>query len=389
MLIGICEHIDQAFGNNIDIDSICVLSSLTVIIWITYCTYQIGSYAYRVLLKDVRNCMTIQLIASIILGLIVIIFRNSISHIYSLTETQYTLFNKCLVVHGATLPLLATGEFIHYYMMIKCKNREMLISNIVIYVLMISLDWICLSSGLSLEYMYMGTLISYIVYDILVFKVSGIAQEKDRISIKKIKQGIVYGKDIVIDRLLGKVATVTYAIYASKLGEAHYAIHSVCYMTAVFTEYATNTAYDYNIYVLMHINGAREKFEKVKECMKQTYLILVGVGLLSSFMVLQITHGDVPVLDCLRYWALYNTQCIFIQLYENYRAYITSMQKTHILRWCGMIGILVRIPITLIAYYSGIGLPLLAIASTVDFTMRGIYYYISSKKIIKQESCKV
>lgn len=46
LFIGICGLVDTAFGNHIDLDSLCVMSAFSVISLTTYVTYCTGTQPY-------------------------------------------------------------------------------------------------------------------------------------------------------------------------------------------------------------------------------------------------------------------------------------------------------------------------------------------------------
>ena len=51
IVISILGLIDQAFGNNISVDSICVLSAYSTIMLFCYSSCNIGVYTYRITQK--------------------------------------------------------------------------------------------------------------------------------------------------------------------------------------------------------------------------------------------------------------------------------------------------------------------------------------------------
>lgn len=382
IFVGVCEKIDTAFGNNISIDAICVLSAYTVITWITYCTYQIGSYAFRVLLSKEKTCLLLTMLTSIILGVLVFCCSDVIPHLYTLTDAQYDLFARCLRMHALSIPLLALGEFLSNYILFKCMNKLIWVSYVVLYTAMISLDALVFFQGRDLEYIILTTGVSYLIYDLVLVIFSGIFKSRDKITLSDLKLCFKHGSNMLIDRLLGKVATITYNVYASKLGTEAFAIHSVCYSLAVFTENITNALFNFEVVKLALVDGVREKYKKCIEILKSNVLKLALLGYVLAFILLLFLHGDVSIKTCTIPLILYCSQVLFIQLYESLRGYITSVKRTDILKYAGLIGIFSRIPVTLISYYSGIGLYGFALASTIDFTCRGIYFYYCSKKVI-------
>ena len=333
LFIGICDKIDTAFGNNISIDAICVLSAYTIITWITYCTYQMGGYAYRIMLSKEKNCLAITLIISILLGIIVFAFSHEIPHLYQLTNSQYELFTKCLKVHAISIPVLAIGEFLGSYIVLKCMNKLMWISNIVLYVIMILLDLAVFINGYGLEYLILTTLISYIVYDILLITQSKILKIQDKITLSDLRLCTKHALNMYTDRILGKVATITYNIYASRLGTEVYAIHCICYSIATFTENITNAQFNYQLVRLVPYEGYKEKFKICIDILRKTFIPLSIIGYATSFILLLFLHGDVAISSCILPLIVYCSQVILIQLYESLRGYLTSLKKSELLKW--------------------------------------------------------
>lgn len=388
LFIGICDEIDIAFGNNISIDAICVLSAYTVITWITYCTYQMGGYAYRIMLSKEKNCLAITLIISILLGIIIFTFSNKIPHLYKLTNNQYEVFTKCLKVHAISIPVLAIGEFLGNYIVLKCMNKLMWISNIVLYAIMILLDLAVFINGYGLEYLILTTFISYVVYDMLLITQSKILRVQDKITLSDLRLCIKHALNMYTDRILGKVATITYNIYASRLGTEIYAIHCICYSISTFTENITNAQFNYQLIRLVPYEGYKEKYKICIDILKKTLLPLSIIGYVTSFILLIFLHGDIVISNCILPLVVYCSQVILIQLYESLRGYLTSLKKSELLKWAGLIGIFIRIPITLIAYYCNIGIYGFAIASSLDFLCRGIYFYMCHRIKISRANNK-
>ena len=99
------DLIDSAFGNNLGIDSICVMSSVIVITWCMGVAGNLGRFAFDVKQSCVADCAVLQLIASVVVGGIVWVLQGVIPHVYSLTAVQYALMQKCLAVYAIFFPI--------------------------------------------------------------------------------------------------------------------------------------------------------------------------------------------------------------------------------------------------------------------------------------------
>lgn len=384
VFVGICGLIDTGFGNQINIDSVCVLSAYTVITWTTYCTYSIGSYAYRVVLSKAKSCFLIQVFVSVLLGILVYTLSPIIPHIYSLTDVQYTLFEQCLKIHAISCPILGIREFLSNYVEYQCKNKQAITGNVILYGTMIATDAFVICHHGSLAELLWFTLLCSLIYSVYELFFSGFLKEPFRFDIYEIKELLKHGSNTCFDRIAGKVATIVFNIYVSKLGTGLYAIHSVCYAIGIFSENFTNALFTYEVITL-----ANKSSYKFKYCIKiiQKYAIfLIIASYVICYGLLLFTHGAVPLQSCLLYTGLYCTEIFALLLYEPMKAYLTSVQQTHYLRYGGMVGIMVRIPITIIGYYAGMGLFIFSIASTIDFAARGVYFYICSKKFRRKSA---
>lgn len=392
VFIAICGQIDNAFGNNISLDAICVLSAFTVINLLTYCTYQIGGYAFRILLSKEKNCMFASVSTSIAIGAIIVIFSKHIPRLYTLTENQYIIFEKCLIVHGLTMPLLAIGEFLFNFMKFKCMNKKLIITNILFSAIMIGFDAIIYLQGGDLNHLLLATTIAYFVYDLALVYCSGILKSTDKINIKDLKIVVKHGINIIIDRITNNIGALVYNVFASKMGTELFAIHSVCYSISCFTENTTGALADYSIVRLATIETLEDKFNKCKQILKKYFIPIFFISYIISYLMLTVMHGDVSINVCIIPLALYCSRALFIQLYEILRGYITSIRKSELLKWSGLIGLLSRALLGYIAYQANLGLAGFAAVVSIDYTLRGVYLLIchkvlvhKSKKYIKEK----
>lgn len=382
---GICNLIDTGFGNQIDIDSICVLSAYTVITWVTYAGYSVGCYAYRAVLSEGKACLYIQIAVSIILGILLYLLSPIIPRIYSLTVNQCVLFEKCLKIHAVSLPLSAIGDFLNNYSLYLCKNKISITGNIIFYSIMFITDALVVFCHGTLIHIMWFTVISWLIYDIYMIIVSGILREKYVFNLKEIKVLLKYGSDICFDRLTGKVATVVFNIFASKLDTYFYSIHAVCYSLGTFTENFTNALFTYTVVSIADTSSGVDKFNHCKVILKKHFLFCIVSSYFVCCILLLFIHGDVKLSDCWFWMFLYCSQIFVLVLYEVMKGYLTSEQQTKYLRWGGIIGIVVRVPITVGGYYLGFGLLPFAIGSAVDFLIRGLYFYICSRIVVSKK----
>lgn len=385
---GILDLIDSAFANNIDIDSICVMSSFAILIWLINAVCRLGTYGYTVKQRYESECFILQIVPSIVIGILLILFRNHIPHLYALTSNQYELFSKCLLYEGIFLIFPTAEYFFNKYLQLKCRNKDIIISNIVLYGSMILLDALviymkgnCYCLVITTGLANMITLVYYLTFCKL-YKIF------NNPNFDKMIECLKSGKDILIDRVFGKITVVTCDILATHLGTELYAIHSVCYSIVCGAEEVTNALYLNQVTKLKKFTDFKEKYNQCKKNSKQTYVPAVLMNYLIVFLMVLPMKGELSLTKVLFFVTFYGTQCIFIQMYENHRGFLTSCERTESLRFGGLIGIIVRIPISLLSILTPLGIYGFAVSCPLDFFCRGLYYKYQSIKILKNTEIK-
>lgn len=308
--IAILDLVDSAFGNQISLDSICVMSAFTVLYWCFSALCTVGEYAYRVKLKYESECFTLQV--------------------------TITLICSFIPLHGEC-----------YHLVITTGIADAI------------------------------TVIYYLIF--CRFKWS-------KPTFKRLKECIKCARDIVIDRVLGKVATIGFNICASHLSTDMYALHSIGYAIATSLEECTNSCYTYQIIKLKIIYNLKDKYEMCKKISKQIFIPTVLVCYVIAILMVFPMKGIVSFKSALLITLLYNSQCILLQLYENHRGFLTSCEATECLRLGGLFGIFVRIPIAIISIVTPIGIYGFALGSGIDFFIRGLYYRHKSIQLVNNSN---
>lgn len=382
--IAILDLIDSAFGNHISLDSICVMSAFTIIDWCVHVLCQAGEDAFRVKLKYESECFTLQMFITLICSFLLIVFRVHIAHVYSLTDTQYNLLSMCLFYKGLLLVFAKLESFYRNYISLTCQNRHIVISNIIFYVTMIGADALVVAFGGECYHLVIVTGVADAITVIYYMIFCRFKWKKP--SFECLKECVLCAKDIVIDRVLGKVATIVFNICASHFETEIYALHSIGYAIATSLEECSNCSYTYQVVRLKPIEGLREKYEICKKLSKQTFIpICLTCYVVAILMVLPM-KGVVDYKSALVITLLYNTQCILIQLYENHRGFLTSCGATECLRLGGLFGILVRVPLAIISILTPIGIYGFAFGCGIDFFVRGLYYKYKSINLVNKEA---
>lgn len=380
---GILDLIDSAFANNISLDSICVMASFAILLWLINALCQIGEYAYNVKQKYESECFALQVISIVIVSLILICFRNQIPYLYKLTETQYKLFSLCLLYKGIFLFVGKLEHFFRNYVQMKCMNKHLITANIIFYVTMIGLDALVIFMHGECYHLVITTGIADLITCLYYILFCHVFREFKMPKIKNILECIRVSKDILIDRILSKVSTVICNICASHLGTQMYAIHGVCYAVASGVEEITAALYLNQIVKLKDIKNIVKKHERCQEIAKSTYFPAVIMCYVITIGMVFPMKGELNTVEVLYFSLLYGTQCMMIQLYENYRAFLTSCERTESLRLGGLFGFIVRVPISLISIFTPIGIYGFTFGPGIDFLCRGIFYKYKANKLLE------
>lgn len=386
VLVSVLDLIDSAFGNSISVDSICVLSAFTIIYWTVNVVCRVGEYAYKIKMGDESNCLALNIISTAICSAILILGRNIIPRLYDLTEVQYELFSLCLLYKGIFLMVSKLESFIYQYITLKCMNKQMITGNIIFYTSMIITDAMVVIGKGECYHLVLATGICDLIVTIYYVVFCQVLKNFKLPDKKGMWDCFLCAKDLLIDRMLGKVATITFAVCASHLGTVLYAIHSVAYTIATSTEEVTNCLYTNQVVQLQHIDNIKQKHDKSVALAKKMFVPATLVVYMVAILLIIPLKGDLEFGQVFSFVLMYATQCILIQLYENYRGFLTSCKTTKVMRYAGLVGIIVRVPIALIGGFTPVGIYAFAFGSGIDFLFRGLYYRRESLKIVKKSS---
>ena len=213
---------------------------------------------------------------------------------------------------------------------------------------MIGLDLLVVIMGGKCYHLIITTDISYIVFFIYLWFAEKFWKQLNKIDKKALKECCLEAKDILIDRCLGKIATVVFNVLASYLGTELYALHGIGYAIATTSEEITDAWYRYQIIRLHGIESKKEKYKSYLKVRKQTFLPSVFLSYSLSLCLIVPMHGE-----------------------------------TKILRYGGLIGIVIRVPWSFLSIYTPLGIVGFALGPGIDFFVRGIFYAIECKKYVE------
>lgn len=383
--IAIFELVDSSFGNNLGIDSICVLSAFTIITWCVGIFCSIGKYAYEIKMGSLSECLLLQVASSVIMTLILLLTYKKLPYIYHLTERQYQLLSKCLFWYAVPLIIHFFAEFLDTYLLLKCKNKLIIAGNIFHYTIMIVLDAVVLWLHGECYHLVITTGITWVMYFLFLCIFGDFTPELKKPDPKVIKECLVIIGDKMVDKIMGKVATVAFNILASHLGTELYALHSIGYTIATTSANITNVWYQYQVVCLHGIENIKEKYKRYKAVRRKTALPAVLACYVLLFILIGFMHGELALEKAFLMACLYETQCIFLVVNKNADGFLASVGYTKIIRYGGLVGALVRVPVALISCYTPIGIYGFALAAGIDYLFRGFYYSLGVRHYMQTE----
>lgn len=136
VFMGVAESIDSAFNNAISIDAIVVCGSLFSIDLILKSLSEMGTYTYRTARKDETSYLIVNVIVSLLLGIIGFIGRNYIVNIFGLTDIQKQLLSSILILYIGYLVLGRLANALFEMVRLKGKLKLYRNSLIVYYIIL-------------------------------------------------------------------------------------------------------------------------------------------------------------------------------------------------------------------------------------------------------------
>lgn len=370
LFIMMCEQIDTAFINNVSMDAICIFSAFCPLMWTVNQIRNMGIEGYRVLRKNRMNCFVLCTITSLVSSVLCVSLSGIIPEIYSITDLQKELLTKCLFMEGIGLVFQGMEHFIHNWLLLECRNKEAIKYDITLYIMMIASDLFVFMNKFSVEYFMLATTICYFIQVVIMCMFTDFLV-KERISMTILKEATKHASRLLIDGLVGKVATMFYNIFASKLGTELYAIHAICYNICTQEEAISVSAYTFT---LTHLKKTKGTYTEAWEIIKKNLIKLIYITYITAGVLLVLTHGSVSIWTCVPYLIVYVSDIIALIFYEVFKGYLVTHQKTFIVKNGGIVGVFIRIPTVIIGYYCGLGVWGFALPCLIDFSVRAIYF---------------
>lgn len=365
--------IDSAFGNNISIDAVVVLSSFALIATLLVQFQCIGAHAYKVFQKYEKSCCLLSALVGVLLGIICIAYGYQITFVFDLTDTQREMLRQALVCYGICCPVEAVGRFLQRYITLKCYNKLVIISNITTYVLLISTDWLAVSLGWGCNGIVLSTGFSWLAYVIMLLIVTKFFSQEDKVQWQYIKKAFLVGKDLMLGGIISRSSNLCLGYFASTMGTEQYAIHSVALGAVQLAEYFRDAQCDYVI-VKLH-NRDKHKEQKAKRVFKQSWLPALLLPIIASFVLIFVMHGKVDLLSSLYGVALYCLPMLLYPIYDTVQQFVISRGRTKYALINALICAVWRVG-ALWVFSMTVGINLIVLASIyfLDYLSRTVYY---------------
>lgn len=384
IFMSIADSIDSAFNNAISIDTIVVCGSLFSIDLILKSISDIGIYTYRTDRKNESAYLIINVITGLILGTLVFFTRNIITNLFNLTIIQKQLLSSVLALYICYLTIGRLSNAIFEMVRLKDNLKLYRKSLILYYVTLIFLDFIVFIFTKNLILLFIATILSWIVsiiYMLYHLKLEFILPNKTILNnVKKI------GIPTSLERLLSRAFILIYGLLASKLGTEKYSIHTICYSTILNLEIIANA---FQATLMIKLPGYKSFADQYENCImmkNKCFGIIILLDYLLGALILVVSHGSLPLMQCFPYIIFYSIGMFGLYLYATYQTLLIIQGKPKIMLIGSSIGAISRVLLCFIFVNSSISLFIFGISNFVDFYIRSVIYKISLSKMYKNNS---
>ena len=378
VLMGVAESIDSAFNNAISIDAIVVCGSLFSIDLILKSLSEMGTYTYRTARKDETSYLIVNVIVSLLLGIIVFAARNYIVNIFGLTDIQKQLLSSILILYIGYLVLGRLANALFEMVRLKGKLKLYRNSLIVYYIILIGLDATAFLTTHNLKLLFVATMVSWIIS--IVYMLNRL-KLKMKLPDKEVMENVKkYGIPTALERLFSRIFILIYGVIASHMGTEKYSIHTVCYAVCINLELITN-AYQATLMIKIPTEESYKNQKQIITNMKKScFPVIILLNYVFAIIYLVLQHGSLPLANCFPYIIFYTFGVFGLYHYENYKTLCIMQGKPKILLLGSTIGSLIRVVICLVLCKSDIALFVFGLVNFVDFYTRSVIYRIELEK---------
>lgn len=380
--------IDKSISNSIGQTALVVFSSFITLNWAINTLQACISSSHSIVLvrnkndnKDINTSgLFLELIFSLITGLLLFFFARNITHVYQLNNEARNILTIILRLKAIQLPLVAVGYIAKNDLKVKEKTNLIFVIVLISSIINIFGDIVSVKMGYNEIGIYIATIISTLVNTILLFIASKFKLGKVRKNY--VKEILKYGKDLAFNKIIQRIVNITYTSIASSFGTTIYTIHCACItvsdtLSEVIAGYYNGLLIDYSNDME---KGNKNLLNKVDSI--EIYGTLISVIFLIFMMYPSwwFLAKTVSWEDCNPYIWFYSIEFVMEVASSNYRAYLSANKDTKAIRNMALIGgICVRIPLALLFKKLGFGLLGLSLLCGIDRIVRLIYLRIYIK----------
>lgn len=376
--------VDGSFSNNISIDAIVVMGSFVVIEWLCQNMMRLGVFGYQILQKYEKNCCVASLISGTIVGIICVTCATPITYIFELTDLQREMLKELLIVYGVCCPMESVSRFLQAFITYKCYNKLVLWANFGTYILLIATDYLAIQLGYGVTGLVLSTELTWLVYLITVWIICKFHKQDDRISIQKITHCIRVGKDLLVSRIISRIANVILGHFASTMSTMEYAIHTVALSITCLAEEFRDALADYTI-VRLRDNKDNMRNE-ARSVLRQCILPAILLPILTSALMTILMHGKVDILSAYYGVGLYCIVSLVQPLYDVVQSYVLVKDRAIFTVVRGIISVFWRMLVPWVMSIWGVTILGIAIIYLLDYITSQIYYIVALRYGSKREN---
>ena len=387
IFMSMADSIDSAFNNLISIDAIVVTGSFFLIDSIFKSFGEIGIYTYRTTRKNEWQYLWFNIIFGILMGIIVLIFKNVILDIFDLSYIQKDMLSILLNFY---ILYVVLGRFANgIFEIIRLKGNLKLYrkSLIVYYVSLVGLDALAYLFTKNLTLLFVATIISWFIS--IIYMLYNLKLKFEFPNKESFKNVIKYGFAYSSERLLSRIFLLLYGVVASHMGTENYSIHTICYSVCLTFEIITNA---YQATLMIKVPDGKTYEEQYEKCMNmrnKCFPLTIVLNFMFAIIYLIISHGSLPLYKCFPYIIFYSFGVFGLYPYETYKTLCITQGKSVILLIGSIIGVIIRFLICLLFINTSISLFIFGIVNFIDFYCRSIVYRIVLNKLYKKHRLNV
>lgn len=387
IFMSMADSIDSAFNNLISIDAIVVTGSFFLIDSIFKSFGEIGIYTYRTTRKNEWQYLWFNIIFGILMGIMVLIFKNVILDIFDLSYIQKDMLSILLnfYILYVVLGRFANGifEIIRLKGILKLYRKSL----IVYYVSLVGLDALAYLFTKNLTLLFVATIISWFIS--IIYMLYNLKLKFEFPNKESFKNVIKYGFAYSSERLLSRIFLLLYGVVASHMGTENYSIHTICYSVCLTLEIITNA---YQATLMIKVPDGKTYEEQYEKCMNmrnKCFPLTIVLNFMFAIIYLIISHGSLPLYKCFPYIIFYSFGVFGLYPYETYKTLCITQGKSVILLIGSIIGVIIRFLICLLFINTSISLFIFGIVNFIDFYCRSIVYRIVLNKLHKKHRLNV